>query len=149
MIQMCPYKTKRFRDLTGCKADRLKEDCKVQTMSLFMWGIPAPHEAGKYFSFNELSQCVMSSQTYFATSPHALQNLLLLSLIDMQRLSISCITISLRLRHQGGNDIDVGVSHSLQDFTCYLLTISLNRRPKRLASECKYICDLFYFSICL
>ena len=123
MIQMCPYKTKRFRDLTECKADPLKEDCKVQTMSVFMSGIPAPYEAGKYFSFNELSQCVMSSQTYIATSPRALQNLLL-SLIDMQRLSISCITISLRLRHQGGNDIDVGVSHSQQDFTCYLLTIS-------------------------
>ena len=120
MIQMCPYKTKRFMDLTGCKADRLKEE----TMSVFMWGIPAPHEAGKYFFFNELSQCVMSSQTYFATSPRTLQNLLLLSLIDMQRLSISCITISLRLRHQGGNDIDFGVSHSLQDFTCYLQTIS-------------------------
>ena len=122
----CAHIKQRFRDLTGCKADRSKEDCKVQTMSGFMWGIPAPPEAGKYFSFNELSQCVMSSQTYFATSPRALQNLLLLSLVDMQRLPISCITtcISLRLRHQGGIDIDVGVSHSLQDFTCYLLTIS-------------------------
>ena len=127
MIQMCTYKTKRFMDLTGCKADRSKEDCKVQTMSDFMWELESqpPLEAGKYFFFNELSQCVMSSQTYFATSPHALQNLLLLSLIDMHHLPISCITISLRLRHQGGNDIDVGVSHSLQDFTCYLLTISL------------------------
>ena len=57
----CAHIKQRFRDLTGCKADRSKEDCKVQTMSVFMWGITAHPEAGKYFSFDELSQCVMSS----------------------------------------------------------------------------------------